>query len=217
MSKLAPLTNTQSTRVERINDYHRNCLSSFNTQISYAFLAGVELLALKEDCRHGDFVTIREKHLPDVPYSSATRYMKFADLIGQKTHTVGFLKPERLRLLTNGELSDEQKAKILEAVYDLADGKTLTELYRDLGVIRPPKKPGGNKPKAEQRRMTSEERDAEAHQVWSELFASMELQKDKIARLNDDDRDRGADLCIELGKLFQRKKVPRGTKKGAKK
>lgn len=122
----------------RIIDYDCGFRTAYQSQMGYAFLAGIALLRAKEIVPHGKFLAWREAELPQITRSSASRYMQFAEALPAKDPTVGSL-PE-VKLLGNGaELSDDSKKKILETVYEVADGKTLTEMYRDLGVIRQPK------------------------------------------------------------------------------
>jgi hypothetical protein len=65
--------------------------------------------------------------------------MTLADQIGQAVAdlpTVGNLK-----LLSNGRLPEDQETKIVTAFAQATDGKSLTELYRDTGIIREKKAP----------------------------------------------------------------------------
>lgn len=122
-----------AARVNRIKQYEAACRNSFSAQMGYAFLTGVELNAAKEELPHGKFMEWRETFLPEIPERSAQRYMRFADQI---RHSGGFADSGKLKLLGNGDLNEKDKEKVLEAVHEIADGKTLTQLYRDLGVIR---------------------------------------------------------------------------------
>lgn len=133
------LTKEQATLVEQIKSYHEAFEKSFSDQMGYAFLAGYALNAAKESLPHGKFTDWRAANLPEIPERSAQRYMKFADQI---RHTVADLPTVgKLKLLGNGDLNEKDKEKVLEAVHEIADGKTLTQLYRDLGVIREKKAP----------------------------------------------------------------------------
>lgn len=205
--QLEVISAAQNDRIERIKEHHKGCVHSFTAQMGHAFLCGVELNALKEECGHGNFTPLRERYLPDVPHSSAQRYMKFADLLCQNTHVGNFT--ERLQL-TNGELPEQQKQKLLKAVYEIADGKTLTELYRDLGIIRK-KKPntgGGNATAKKNVRKSEEQKDADAEENVRTLLAALELARDDgdFKRITDETRDRARDLFIEIGKLLGAKK-----------
>lgn len=146
-------------RVDRIKLLHAGTLRAFRDQMAYAFLAGVELLALKDTTAHGDFGKLRKQLLGDIPERSQQRYMGFAQALQSKSATVADLAKQPL-LLTNGQIEEQQAQKVSKAVHDFADGKTLTELYRDLGVIRQPKKPGEVEHKA--KKLSMVERHAQA-------------------------------------------------------
>lgn len=133
------MTQEQAALVDQIKSYHAAFEKSFGDQMGYAFLAGASLNTAKESLPHGKFTTWREANLPEIPERSAQRYMKFADQI---RHSVADLpSPGKLKLLGNGDLAEKDKEKVLAAVHEIADGKTLTQLYRDLGVIREKKAP----------------------------------------------------------------------------
>jgi hypothetical protein len=136
-----------SERVERIKGYHAECLKAFGDQMGFAYLCGAELLLLKESTKHGEFGELKEQCFPDMPQRTVSRYLTFAEALQGKFATVANLKVERLQL-TNGELPEKEKETILKAVHQVADGKTLTQLYRDLGVIRE-KKPQQHTPPKE--------------------------------------------------------------------
>lgn len=137
MSKdtLEVLSANQSERIDRINEYNAGFHDAFGQQMGNAFLAGMELNALKAEIPHGKFMDFCARYLADVSKSSVQRYMAFADGLQPKLPTMGNLK-----LLTNGRIPEKEKEEVLKAVHDYADGKSLTQLYRDLGVIRQPEK-----------------------------------------------------------------------------
>lgn len=130
---------------ERAKAYHEACLAGFKQQMGYAFLAGLVLTEIKASVKHGEFEDYCEAHLPEIKPSSRKRYMKFFELLSlqlpQKAHAVGFLPAAGKE-----GIPKETEQKILKAVYQAADGKTLTELYRDLGVIREKQPEGGFRP-----------------------------------------------------------------------
>jgi hypothetical protein len=128
----------------RILNYHENNLRAAQQQFGYQFLAGLELHRVKESLAHGQFLKWRQENIPVIPERTAQLYMHFAELLISKSATVADLtqrdSTSRCLQLTNGEIPEKEKKIILEAVFEFADGRSLTELYRDLGVIRPPKK-----------------------------------------------------------------------------
>ncbi|NOS70084.1 MAG: hypothetical protein HOP33_09150 [Verrucomicrobia bacterium] len=130
--------NQFAAHTERIKVYDAAFHNAFSQQMGYAYLAGCELNAIKEALPHGEFMKWKAKFLPAIPHRSATQYMTFQTKLASVANlpTVG-----ECRLLGNGELPEKEKEKILKAVHQAADGKTLTQLYRDLGVIREKKHP----------------------------------------------------------------------------
>jgi hypothetical protein len=147
MSKdqLEVITANHADQIERINQYHGACLKSYGDQMGYAFLCGVELGQVKTRIPHGQFQEFCTRYLPQIPERSAQRYMSFADALRSKSATVADLANKPLQI-ANGTLPEKQKEEVLKAVHDIADGKTLTQLYRDLGIIRQPEKAGGYRP-----------------------------------------------------------------------
>lgn len=184
--KLQPLNGADAEELDalkgRIAEYDREFHRAFQRQMGFAFLAGCALNRAKEILPHGRFMEWRESEL-SVQRSSAERYMKFADALG-KFPTVGNLK--EVKLLGEGEpLSPAQQKKICEAVHELADGKTLTEMYRDLGVIRQPQKPKHHPRKP----LTPEEELAERREADQALrdawLAPLTLWRDCLENADD--------------------------------
>jgi hypothetical protein len=142
MNKLLKIQNPASFDLaesrDRIAAYHENGWRAAQQQFGYQFLAGLELHRVKESLAHGQFLKWREENLPAIPERTARRYMDFAEVLISKSATVADLTTRPLQL-TNGEIPEKEKKAILEAVFEFADGKSITDLYRDLGVIRPPK------------------------------------------------------------------------------
>lgn len=131
--------NPYAAHTERIKVYDAAFHNAFSQQMGYAYLAGCELNAIKEALPHGEFMKWKAKFLPAIPHRSATRYMEFQTKLA--TTVANLPTVGECRLLGNGELPEKEKEKILKAVHQAADGKTLTQLYRDLGVIREKKHP----------------------------------------------------------------------------
>jgi hypothetical protein len=133
-----------------IRSYHENGWRAAQQQFGYQFLAGVALHRAKAALAHGLFGQWIEENFSTGPCPlterTAQRYMRFAEELISKSDTVSDLTRQPL-LLTNGDIPEKEKKIILEAVFEFADGRSLTELYRDLGVIRPPKKQEYTAPK----------------------------------------------------------------------
>ena len=145
---LTVLTKDQAVLVDQVKTYHKGVYVSYEHQIQYAFMAGLTLNALKDSCLHGNakeakglgFMAIREQFLPEISKSAASRYMDFTRLVQEDNATVGNIRPSNL-LLENGDLPEKEKASVLKAVYEAADGKSWTAFYRDLNLVRQKKAP----------------------------------------------------------------------------
>lgn len=179
------------TRRDRILNYHQSVIRAFGQQMGYAFLCGLELNAAKEEIAHGQFEKWREQFLPDLPRSTANNYRNFATLLQEKSKTLARLTDRAQNLLTNGgEFADTDRTEILQAVHDVADGKTLTDLYRALGVVRDKVH---QKDRDNGRKLTREERETERKDNaldWArQIIARLEeycADNDSAHQLHDD-------------------------------
>jgi len=141
-------------RVTAIKFYDTRCRAAFADQMAYAFLAGIELNTFKAELDHGQWMPFLEKHLAELPHRSANRYMQFATALQENFPTVANsplvanLADNRLLLTQGAPIPEADLKQLCTAVHDAADGKTLTQFYRDLGVIRQPKEDGGYRPPA---------------------------------------------------------------------
>lgn len=132
--------NDAKHRAVRIWTYHQGRTVAFGQQMGYAFLAGLELNQVKAQLPHGEFQPWWKKHLAELPERSGQRYMAFATALIEQNRHVADLATKPL-LLAGGILDKKEEKAIVEAVYEASDSKSLTEFYRDLGLIRPPQKP----------------------------------------------------------------------------
>lgn len=151
---VSPDTVALETRRDRILNYHTSVIRAFGQQMGYAFLCGLELNAAKEEIAHGAFEKWREQNLPELPKRTACRYSAFADALQDQCKSISKLTQRAQLLLTNGDFEDADRTELLQAVHDATDGKSLTQLYRDLGVIRDPV---AQKDRNNQRKQTAEE------------------------------------------------------------
>ena len=177
------LTPEQSARVDRSKSYHSAFHMSAQQMVIYAFLSGAELNALKSGLKHGDWLKFKEAHLPQIPQRSANRYMAFADQIG---HVANLPTVGNIKLLENGRLPAEEEAKLITAFHDNAGGKTLTELYRDTGVIRDKKHQEHHpiKPLTPDETIAAEKKDAAARR-GSFLTEAALLEMDITSKVNN--------------------------------
>ncbi len=218
------LTAEQAVMVDEIKSYHEGVKRAFDHQAQYAFMTGLKLLALKASVPHGNspgsdgFIAIRKKFLPELSNGTTGRYMDFAKRCQEKFPTVGNINPQVLQL-TNGDLPEEQKKQVLKAVHEIADGKTWTQLYRELGKVREPK-PAAHHPRgpinakeesaARQKRFERMAGDCaiSMRALISEKLLLQSLPEDKLDELND--------WRVELGNAIAKIKQSRAAGKRGK-
>jgi hypothetical protein len=189
---------------ERILGYHENNLRACQQQFGYQFLAGLELGRVKDALPHGQFMKWREENLPALPERTAQLYLAFAQELISKSATVADLASKPLQL-SNGEIPEREKRVILDAVFEFADGRSLTELYRDLGVIRPKKEPEYHPPKdltAEEKARAEED---QARELIQSAIVALRLTLDDKTKADSQrpDRKELIDMCIEVSKAYK--------------
>lgn len=201
---LPPQSIDLDQRKKRIQVYHENCIAAFSSQMGYALMCGIELNAVKESLPHGQFLKWREENIPQISNGSAGRYMAFATALQNQFPTVGDLT-ERLQL-ANGEFSDGDRKEILEAVKEVADGKSLTEMYRELGVVKTPK---ARREIKSTRKLSAEEK-AEAeehltHDLIQDAIALLNQLADPVhqARSKKEDREQLIDACVHISSTYR--------------
>ncbi len=122
-------------RAGRINWFHRQALARAEEAIRCALAAGLELHAAKHEVEHGLFQTWVAKNC-EFDQRTGRRYMQLVEgLVGA-----------RLPKLVEGP---ERAAREIAGAAREVDGKTLSELYADLGIVKPYiSKMGGARPGA---------------------------------------------------------------------
>lgn len=208
------LPHALAKKVDAVKQFHQGFSSAFERQSAYAFLCGLELLAIKAEIPHGNkagegFISFREKWLPYISNGAAHRYMDFAKLLQEKFPTVGNITSELL--LKDGELCEEQKDVLLKAVHDVATGKTWTAFYRDLRLIRDKSKdPAPPHRKTYKEALAERKRHAE-DLVRAAMGAMESVDKDTLERIDDNFRRELLDKSIELNQRIR--KLTKGRRK----
>lgn len=118
---------------------------------------GIVLHQINGVVGHSEFLPAMQKHCPDMSQSTCYNYMRVVTelAIREISNSVGNLKK-----LPPSERTGEAKKAVSEMDWqktpfnadDLAkrvEGKQLTAVYREYGVIKPPKKDGGFRPDAD--------------------------------------------------------------------
>lgn len=190
-------------RSARIRAYHDGCKRSAVGQAIYAVLCGLELNAAKDELAHGKFIAWREKNHSDISKSTAANYMNLAEAISTKSPTIGNFVAEPLQL-TNGELPADQQNELLAALRDCTKGTTLTELFREFGIIKQPKRQSYTAPKdqtpEEQARALEQQAADHIEALCADLeFVTVEL----LGRASSKDRQRLLDALVEKSKFIR--------------
>lgn len=167
---------------------------NFAAQAVYcAVLAGAKLNRAKTILPHGEFSKWAGTNFPTINIRSCQRWMALADSLEQrligKNDTVSHLGESPLLALPDPrDLQDSSNKEIVRQVNEVIDGRGLTELYRDLGVV----KARENKSKERVKRIRQAETDAPSRyhalaQVWLDEFKALAAAITDHADYLDDD------------------------------
>lgn len=170
---LGPANADPGARFALVNEYHDLARTSMAQSCAYMILAGVELLALKEDAEHGTW----EKLFPEagaksanagafaMPLRTAQRYMGFA--AAAKKH-VPALRESCASNVPLSLMSPEAREKIVHAVRKTGDGNTYSDLAKEWGIAKkPPGNGGGQQQSGEDSKLTPQQ---QAEQGAQDLF-----------------------------------------------
>lgn len=211
------LSADQAGLVDQIKAYHTGFHRSYEQQIKYAFLCGRQFRELKNSCGHGNakdcigFTKLCEAYLPEVSRSARHRYMDFVDLLEEKFPAMGNIRVPNL--LEQGELPERDKTQVLNAVHEVADGKTWTAFYRDLQLIRDkqPKQYHAPKPTSPDEQLAAAKKAADdAARTWL-ADTNLLMQGETWSLLSPDRQREIDDLRLDLG-TFVKNNTPRKQK-----
>jgi hypothetical protein len=202
---LTPEELAEST--ERIISYHEGNIRAAQQQFGYQFLCGVEFHRVKNGLKHGQWEPWMEKNLSKLPVPIADRtarlYMSFAERLISKSATIADLSEKPLQL-TNGEIPEKEKKAILEAVQEFANGRSITALWEDLGVIKPPKKsPVDNHKLTAEEEAASEKENARDHflSICTQIEQGLDIEI--RAHMADADKKRLIELFVEAANTLR--------------
>ncbi|ACB76673.1 hypothetical protein [Opitutus terrae] len=142
--KNLPAIRDLDARVQRILHQHTTIMTSAAQMAAAAVIAGLELKALKKECGHGNweefFASALQQH--GLKLRTAQNYMALAD--GLKSKALKTQPDAFLKLLDSApsELSKADQQKLTKAVGKVTDGKALSELYQDFGIVKKPQGSG---------------------------------------------------------------------------
>lgn len=221
MKNLTTVLSAEHARlVDDVKGFHAGCLTSAKAEMVYRFLTGCRLIKLKEITVHGDWENFRKEHFPEIPSQTASLYSRTAKAVLElKSPTVGDLKVEQLQI-ENGRLPEKQEAKVLEVLREVYDGKSQTEFYRSVGLIREKKLPKHTPARAltADEKLTAE-REAEDALYNTATGALMELCAEERVFNGKASPGKAKELLSwtrAFGKLMKTKSKAKALKKGGK-
>lgn len=203
-------------RFSLVNEYHNLAGLSMAQSCAYMVLAGVELLAQKKACKHGEweklFQTADGKNDSAVVFGmnlrTAQRYMGLAQGAKKSITELQALCGSDLPL---SQMPLEDRERIVKAVRKVADGQTYQQLALDFDIAKKPHGSGargGNKGKGkgdgDEETLegdTPEEQAAIA--IWKPIVTDLELegmQEDSWAKLPDKWKKRLKGVLTDLNK-----------------
>ena len=200
------ITSDQAALVDLVKRCDAGVRQSFEKQLEYAALAGSSLHKLKASCLHGEFEALVDGEA-GLSKRSRCRYMEFFSLIKSKCATVALLENS-----TSEGFSEDAKKEALEAIYELADGKTWTAFYRDLKLIRD-KKPKEYHPPVQMPEQITAARKENAEEVAKIWMGQTEMLMDLTSwsLLADDTKREIRDVSLKFGAWYKQN-APRKAK-----
>lgn len=129
---------TEVARIAATNilHWHNQAESGARIALTAALMIGVTMERMKADLPHGSFIKWQDKYLKGIPLSTRARYLALARGVQKadesKYLTVRHLLPAKVQEVTKREI-----ASISTQVGETLDGKHLSELYREYGLVRP--------------------------------------------------------------------------------
>lgn len=186
-----------ATPAERINMLHRAAKELSGAAVKYAIATGIELLRVKKSLPHGEFGDWIKTACMFSP-RTASNYMTLANKIlitWDEDGTCTSSQTER-NLLAEGADYSEAIDHALDST--LLDGRTLSDLYSDYGIIPPSKRLGGLRDGAGRKKALD---DPEAAAVlWEDTnqILRSELQNKTFAYLPLKSAQEAFDLMTDL-------------------
>lgn len=184
--------------------FHQLSKNCAQYAVLYAARAGAELVRAKEACGHGQFEKWVNKNLPTIGARTARRYMALAEGLQTRLKESNRTSVSVLNLLDlpdPRDLKAVEHSKVAQAVQKISDGKTVTQLYLDLGIVKPRKSKGAEgeekirKAKAQLVGTMPEDEThmAAVHKVWVnglEEQLSTDRLRQRLQQMHEDDINR---------------------------
>ena len=138
-------------------DYSAKAHASASDAVRYAVAAGCELIRIRA-ALHGTFsALLRNGMLTSIPARTASNYMALAERMLPADTVRAITAPAQAEIMSPSDGADANPIDALATIPTLSadDGRTLTQLYRDYGIITRGKqggrRAGAGRKRAEQR------------------------------------------------------------------
>jgi hypothetical protein len=146
------------------------------TFASGAVFIGMEMIALREQLPHGEFQRIFTERIarPRFSYRTAAQYIRAAERVRTKILQAGELDLSDLWNVAPSDLPLARRKELQEAVGELVNGRSLSQLLLDLEMVKPKQIAAGTP-------ATGAEAELQARrEVWKSILAG--LQKEAVQR-----------------------------------
>lgn len=169
----------------------------------YAYLAGREILAVREVLPHGNtgnrslgICKWLAAHFPTLPRRTATRFMEFADDVhaNQRARAIFAKNPD---LLTTGKLTVKDRAAILEIIPLVLDGKSMKQFMRDSRLLADPLKNQHHPRKKLDKQKALADKKKQAERFWDRIFSDHALGQPLLRLYPREKLQAGLDACVE--------------------
>jgi len=195
-------------RADRIRYWLGRGRVSFEDYVCAAYQLGAELLAAKEEVEHGNakangagFERWVKDNVPEIARGSVWKAMEFTKRLQVKFPADGKSLP--CSDFNDGEFPSEAKALVLNAVHEFGDVRTMTDLQRAMGLIRPPKPPEHHprKPAGAAEKLLSDEKAAEAS--CADLLLTLDVMHQWVPFISDAQREQLLDAFVDRSNLLR--------------
>jgi hypothetical protein len=125
-------------RAAKANQYHNSAAAAYAQASYFAVMCGLELLAAKAQCQHGEWIPWVEANC-EFTDRAASKYMSIAELAMPRLQGG---QPAALIDVAPSQMPAADRKALVKSVADLTEGKSIRELQMDLqfdiGSLRVP-------------------------------------------------------------------------------
>ena len=113
--------------------HHEGVYLAASASVMRAIAVGVQLLRGKGILEHGDFMRWYKKYLSCISERTCRKYMDLVNAITSKSASGAVL--EKLNVAPQ-QLTEDYCRRMVPHVMKIIEGKTITELYQELGIVK---------------------------------------------------------------------------------